>query len=300
METRSYFKGNRKYKDRLFRLLFSEKEHLLELYNALNGSHYSDAEELEVTTLDDVLYMKMKNDVSILLDDHLSLYEHQSTLNPNLQFRGFLYFAELYRQLIGSQNIYSTRQIPLPTPAYIVFYNGTQKMEEEAVLRLSDAFTHKEQEPVMELKARVLNINYGHNKKLMEQSRTLRDYSILVGKVKTLSREMELGQAIDRAIEECIEENVLHDFLVRRRNEVKNSILTEYDEERVLAELSRESYEDGEKAGYVDGQKAGYTDGEKQFARLAQALLEAGRIEDLSRATTDKDYREKMYKEYDM
>lgn len=173
-------------------------------------------------------------------------------------------------------------------------------MEEEAVLRLSDAFTHKEQEPVMELKARVLNINYGHNKKLMEQSRTLRDYSILVGKVKTLSREMELGQAIDRAIEECIEENVLHDFLVRRRNEVKNSILTEYDEERVLAELSRESYEDGEKAGYVDGQKAGYTDGEKQFARLAQALLEAGRIEDLSRATTDKDYREKMYKEYDM
>lgn len=111
-------------------------------------------------------------------------------------------------------------------------------MEEEAVLRLSDAFTHKEQEPVMELKARVLNINYGHNKKLMEQSRTLRDYSILVGKVKTFSREMELGQAIDRAIEECIEENVLHDFLVRRRNEVKNSILTEYDEERVLAELS--------------------------------------------------------------
>ena len=173
-------------------------------------------------------------------------------------------------------------------------------MEEEAVLRLSDAFTHKEQEPVMELKARVLNINYGHNKKLMEQSRTLRDYSILVGKVKTLSREMELGQAIDRAIEECIEENVLHDFLVRRRNEVKNSILTEYDEERVLAELSRESYEDGEKAGYVDGQKVGYTDGEKHFARLAQALLEAGRIEDLSRATTDKDYREKMYKEYDI
>lgn len=173
-------------------------------------------------------------------------------------------------------------------------------MEEEAVLRLSDAFTHKEQEPIMELKARVLNINYGHNKKLMEQSRTLRDYSILVGKVKTFSREMELGQAIDRAIEECIEENVLHDFLVRRRNEVKNSILTEYDEERVLAELSRESYEDGEKAGYVDGQKAGYTDGEKHFARLAQALLEAGRIEDLSRATTDKDYREKMYKEYDM
>ncbi|MGE9883831.1 hypothetical protein [Blautia obeum] len=173
-------------------------------------------------------------------------------------------------------------------------------MEEEAVLRLSDAFTHKEQEPVMELKARVLNINYVHNKKLMEQSRTLRDYSILVGKVKTLSREMELGQAIDRAIEECIEENVLHDFLVRRRNEVKNSILTEYDEERVLAELSRESYEDGEKAGYVDGQKVGYTDGEKHFARLAQALLEAGRIEDLSRATTDKDYREKMYKEYDM
>ena len=173
-------------------------------------------------------------------------------------------------------------------------------MEEEAVLRLSDAFMHKEQEPVMELKARVLNINYGHNRKLMEQSRTLRDYSILVGKVKTHIREMELGQAIDRAIEECIEENGLHDFLVRRRNEVKNSILTEYDEERVLAELSRESYEDGEKAGYADGKKVGYTDGEKRFARLAQTLLDDGRIDDFSRVTTDKEYREKMYREYEI
>lgn len=85
-----------------------------------------------------------------------------------------------------------------------------------------------------------------------------------------------------------------------RRNEVKNSILTEYDEERALAELSRESYEGGEKAGYADGKKVGYADGEKYFARLAQLLLDAGRIEDIPRATADKEYREKMYKEYDM
>ena len=252
--------GNRTYKDRLFRLLFSDKQTLLELYNALNQTHYTDPEDLELTTLDDVLYMKMKNDVSMLISSHLCLYEHQSTFNPNMPLRGLLYFAELYRQIAGSKHLYSTRLIPLPTPVYFVFYNGNQDIGEEKVLRLSDAFQHGNEQSKMELEAHMININYGHNKELMEQCRTLRDYSILVNKIKSYGKVMELTQSIGQAIEECIAEGVLRDFLMKRRSEVVNSLLTEYDEERVLADLSREFYEDGESAGIQKGENKKLTE----------------------------------------
>ena len=253
MYTNMQLSGKRTYKDRLFRLLFSDKQTLLELYNALNQTHYTDPEDLELTTLDDVLYMKMKNDVSMLISSHLCLYEHQSTLNPNMPLRGLLYFAELYRQIAGSKHLYSTRLISLPTPVYFVFYNGNQEIGEEKVLRLSDAFQHGNEHSKMELEAHMININYGHNRELMEQCRTLRDYSILVSKIKFYGQTMDLTGAIRQAIEECIAEGVLRDFLMKRRSEVVNSLLTEYDEERVLADLSREFYEDGESAGIQKG-----------------------------------------------
>ena len=253
--------GNRTYKDRLFRLLFSDKQTLLELYNALNQTHYTNPEDLELTTLDDVLYMKMKNDVSMLISSHLCLYEHQSTFNPNMPLRGLLYFAELYRQIAGSKHLYSTRLIPLPTPVYFVFYNGNQDIGEEKVLRLSDAFQHGNEQSKMELEAHMININYGHNKELMEQCRTLRDYSILVSKIKSYGQTMDLAGAIGQAIEECIAEGVLRDFLMKRRSEVVNSLLTEYDEKRVLADLSREFYEDGESAGIQKGIQKGLQEG---------------------------------------
>lgn len=267
--------GNRTYKDRLFRLLFSDKQTLLELYNALNQTHYTDPEDLELTTLDDVLYMKMKNDVSMLISSHLCLYEHQSTFNPNMPLRGLLYFAELYRQIAGSKHLYSTRLIPLPTPVYFVFYNGNQDIGEEKVLRLSDAFQHGNEQSKMELEAHMININYGHNKELMEQCRTLRDYSILVSKIKSYDQTMDLAGAIGQAIEECIAEGVLLDFLMKRRSEVVNSLLTEYDEERVLADLSREFYEDGESAGIQKGLLKGIPQGEnKKLTEQIQKKLQ--------------------------
>ena len=162
MQTQNMFKGNRKYKDRLFRLLFSNKQYLLQLYNALTHSNYENPDDLQITTLDDVLYMK--NDVSVLLDDYLNLYEHQSTINPNLPLRGLFYFAELYRQVISNCNIYSTRLIPLPTPLYFVFYNGNTDIGESMTLKLSDAFIHGNEQSGMELNVTVLNINYGKTK----------------------------------------------------------------------------------------------------------------------------------------
>lgn len=114
-------KINRKYKDRLFRFVFRDKKDLLELYNAINGTDYHDAEELEVNTLEDVLYLGMKNDMSFLLDTSMSLYEHQSTWNENMPLRGLLYFAELYQRYLeengyrltgtGNQCLHGTRNI---------------------------------------------------------------------------------------------------------------------------------------------------------------------------------------------
>lgn len=242
-------------------MLFSDKEKLLELYNALNNSNYTDPDDLEITTLDDVLYMNMKNDVSILLDDYLSLYEHQSTLSENIPFRGFLYFSEMLRPLIGDKRIYSRRMIELPTPVYIVFYNGDETMGEREEKRLSTAFKHGN-----------------------EQSK------------------MELAEAITQAIEECIRENVLRDFLMRRKKEVINSILTQYDEEEVMKMISKESYEDGVEYGMQVGEERGMKIGEElgetRFKILAQKLTEADRLEDLKRALSDARFCDEMYREF--
>ena len=66
------------FKDSLFRMVFQEKRELLSLYNAINGSRYEDPELLEITTIQDVLYMGLKNDCSFLIDEYLNLYETQS------------------------------------------------------------------------------------------------------------------------------------------------------------------------------------------------------------------------------
>lgn len=116
---------NRKYKDRLFRFLFRDKRDLLELYNALNGTDYKDPDELEIVTMEDVIFLKMKNDLSFIIAGRLNLYEHQSTVNPNMPLRGLLYLAQQYEGLVsaGEKSMYGKRRIELPTPEYVVFYN---------------------------------------------------------------------------------------------------------------------------------------------------------------------------------
>lgn len=251
MKTYENLKANRKFKDNLFRMLFSDKNRLLELYNGLNSTDYQNPDELEITTWEDVIYLGMKNDVSMMINGYLNLYEHQSTWNVNMPFRRFFYFADLYRHLTKDKNLYSSKQIQLPTPVYVVFYNGVRKMEEQEEMRLSDAFVHGNLQSAMELKVQMININYGHNQELMEKCRTLAEYSYFVGKVRDYQQKMELKGAILFAISECIETGVLAGFLKERSDDVMNALLTEYDEERVLKDLREESFEDG----VIEGEK---------------------------------------------
>ena len=256
----------RTYKDRVFRILFNDKERLLELYNALNGTNYENAEELTVNTLENAIYINMKNDVSFIIDHNMCLYEHQSTFSPNMPLRGLLYFADLYKKQLRGKDLSTRSLVKIPTPYYVVFYNGLEKKDEEFVQRLSDSFENGG-EGCIELKVRAVNINFGHNRKLLEKCKTLYGYAYFVAEVRKNLESMELQLAVELAVEECIRKDILKEFLQAQRDEVIAMSIYEYNEEYVRQSF----FEDGERAGYgkgkADGEKAGYgkgkADGEK-------------------------------------
>lgn len=240
---------NRMYKDRLFRLVFHKKSDLLDLYNAVNQSDYKDSEALEITTLGDVVYMGMKNDISFLIDDILNLYEHQSTYNPNMPARGLLYLADLYQKHIESRklNLYSSRLVRLPFPQFLVFYNGQQEEPDRLKLKLSDAFEQPEgMDPCLEFKAVMVNINLGHNRELMERCKRLKEYAQFIAAVRSgISEGFPLDVAVDAAVEICIRQGILEDILSAHRAEVHDMVLTEYDEQSHMASEREEWREEG-------------------------------------------------------
>ena len=245
---------NRSYKDRLFKIIFEDKKELLSLYNALTGKNYQNPDELEINTIDDVIYMHLKNDMSFILDDWQNLFEQQSTFNPNQPLRGFFYFADLYKVKYFGKKIYSTRLLKIPTPQYIVFYNGTTSMPDRKELRLSDAFQQPTTQPDIEVVAHMLNINYGHNKELMERCQKLKEYAQFIDIIRHYLKENEHWsneQAISKAIDDCIKNNILRDILQKERLRVMASILSEFDEVGYKEMIQDEAIEDGEIRGSI-------------------------------------------------
>jgi len=243
-------KVRRKYKDQLFQRVFSDKKDLLDLYNAVNNTSYTDPDELEITTLEDVIYLSMKNDLSFIISSTLNLYEHQSTFNPNIPLRGLFYFARLYEAYVKKQemDLYGRMLMKLPAPQFIVFYNGKEDMPDEMILKLSDAFVPsvEETDVVLECKARMLNINYGHNQQILNTCQRLHDYAYFVEEVnKNLDEKETLEVAINKAMDTCIEKGVLVDILEKCRSEVFHMILTEYDEKKHLRNIREEGREEG-------------------------------------------------------
>ena len=194
---------NDEHKDRVFKFLFGNPEHkdwTLALYNAVNGSNYGNPDDIEFNTIDDAVYLGMKNDVSFIILDELSLWEHQSSFNPNMPMRFFLYAAKLYEKYIANTDYYpySSSLQKVPSPRCICFYNGTDKQPERKILKLSEAFGD---EADIEVRVTMLNINYGNNKKLMETSRQLKEYAWLVDAIRQNNKVLKnLEAAIDKAI----------------------------------------------------------------------------------------------------
>ena len=243
----------RDYKARLFEMIFREKEELLGLYNAVNGTQYSDPEKLEINTLENAIYLSMHNDISFIIDSRLSLYEHQSTYSPNLPLRYLFYVSDLYSKMTKDSNLYGSRRIVIPSPRFLIFYNGKEERPEREVLELAETFEIQEEEPWLNLKAVLLNINPGYNNDIVNACKTLSDYVIYTSRVREYAEQMKIEDAVERAITECIAEGILADFLTKYRAEVKKMSIYEYDEERQRIWDREEGKEEGEKLGLTKG-----------------------------------------------
>ena len=217
--------GNREHKDTLFRKIFGAEEHkhyLLSLYNAINHSEYTNVDDLQLVTLEDVLFVSMKNDVAFLFDCEMNLYEHQSTVNLNMPIRGFMYMAKLWQNWItkNKKNIYKKKLVKLPTPHYTVFYNGTEKTADRYELHLSDAFEKTQTNAKYEWTAEVYNINVGKNKELMEQCKALREYADFVQMVQIYYKETkDQTEAIKKALQQAIDKNYLEGYFENNLSE---------------------------------------------------------------------------------
>lgn len=252
---------NRNYKDTVFRMLFSDRKNLLSLYNAVNSRDYTNPDDLEIVTLENAIYMGMKNDLAFIIDTNLYLYEHQSTYNPNMPLRDLFYISSEYQKMLDQKSLYSSSLQKIPAPNFIELYNGTDTLSDFSEHRLSSAFENLSGEPKLELIVTVLNINEGHNALLMEHCQTLKEYSQYVAKVRKYAAGMPLDQAVEYAVDECIKENILADFLRKNRAEVISMSIFEYDKEEEEKKLRKAEYEAGVEAGVSLGVEKGVKKG---------------------------------------
>ena len=282
------FRPKRQTKDILFRLVFgNDRQALLQLYNALHGTAYTDPHELQIVTLDNAIYISRKNDLAFLLAGSINMYEHQSTLNPNMPVRFLIYLAQEYQLLVEStdKSLYGSELIPLPTPQCVVFYNGTADTPDEYELRLSSAFSNQDVEPAVEVVVNVININYGHNEHLMQGCGLLSQYAQFVAATREYANKYDnREEAMNAAIEYCIEHGILEDILRKHRSQVLGSLLEEFDEKKYARTLRAEGYESGREEGYEAGRTDGFTEGE-------QCGLELGIERGIAKGAEQERYR---------
>ena len=329
------------YKDRLFRYIFGNekfKKWTLSLYNAVNRTNYTDPDALVFNTIGDVIYMRMKNDVSFIISFRMNIWEHQSSFNPNMPMRIFIYAGRLYEKYIATSDYYqySSRLQPVPLPVCICFYNGTADQPEKQVLRLSDAYalsassvspaspsspsspaspaspasSASQASPAspasptsqadfvtnvdgagdtaggagagaddaggaagagetecgdIEVRVTMLNINKGKNKAIMDACEPLKEYAWFVDAVRVNQKSMELDPAVDTALDAMPDEFVIRSFLIENRAEVKNMILTEYNENKILAQERQEGRQEGIQEGQMNA-----------FTAVAERLIDNG------------------------
>lgn len=265
--------GNREYKSDVFSMLMEEPQNALDLYNAVNGSAYTDASLVEICTLDRGISLTVHNDAAFVLDMNLSIYEHQSTVCPNMPVRSLIYFVMTLQDIIKDRNLYGRNQVMIPTPRFAVFYNGDEEQPEQYDLKLSDAYKHPMENPELELNCKVYNINYGKNQKLLEKCTFLREYMIFVDCVRSNIKEYgydNLEHCIELAIDYCIENDILREFLIHKRTEVLKVMKLDYSFDRQLMLEREDSRAEGHAKGRAEGRAEGRN--EKLIIQICKKL----------------------------
>lgn len=275
----------REFKDRLFKAIFGRdteesKRWRLDLYNALNGTEYTDPDELELNTIENVIYITMHNDISFLVDSQMNLYEQQSTGNPNMPLRGLMYFSQLYQIHLTKTNrsLLSSKLVKIPTPNFVIFYNGTESEGIRWKMRLSDAFIKENKSGDFEWTADVINMNPKCKTPLQKNCKALYDYIMYVYRINENRKAgMDKDDAVEEALGWAIRENLLDGFFKRQKAEVLGMSLTEFDEE----EFKRVCYEDGIAEGLSLGES-------KKAVETAENLLEMNILsfEQIAQATS--------------
>jgi len=272
------------YKDSIFRHLFRDKKNALALYNAFNGSKYEDVDDLVIYTLEADVFVGYKNDCAYLIYDELMLVEAQSTVCPNMPYRGLQYIAAELRKYekTNKLNPYSSKQLHLPTPTIIVLCNSRDMKEDVETLYLTDAFSFPEKSSV-EVTCQVYNISKGHNEEILKACTVLGEYSEFLDTVRQhTDGGTDRNTAINDAIDECISKGVLREFLSMNKSEVTAMWLYEFDAEEQMELERRDAREEG-------GQ---------ENAAMAAWLLEHNRIDDIKRAAVDAAYRKRLLEEF--
>ena len=272
----------RDYKDRLFKAIYGRdseesKRWRLELYNALNGTDYKDPDALELNTIENFLFITMKNDVSFLIDSQMNLYEQQSTFNPNMPLRGLFYFSLMYMAHLNANDIdlYGTALVKIPTPKFLVLYNGEKNMPDVTKFRLSDAFIKPDKDGAgdFEWTATMLNINKGSNEALHKKCESLYHYSSYVAKIReNLAAGMSLLGAVTQAVDFAIDNNYLDGFFKREKGKIIMFSMSEFDQEAYDRHRRREGYEEGAQQKAVEDAKKLLADG-KYTAEEISGLL---------------------------
>ena len=334
---------NQEHKSRLFSYIFGREEtkkRTLSLYNSLSGTNYTNPDDITITTIEDVIYMGMKNDLSYIVTDKVSLYgtlninEHQSTENPNMPIREFMYTARLYDKYLkmNRKNPYSSAVIPLPIPKLVVLYNGLADVPDETLMRLSDAFktqirenlisakenvdTVSEEElekevdailkkasPDIEVTVRMININYGRSKNILSACRSLNEYAWLVAQIRSnMNAGMEIDKAADKALDDMPDDYELKEQLMAHRAEVVGMWINEYNEEETMQMFKEEGIKIGEqrgrREGRQEGRREGRQEGENLLAALINKLISLGRNDEVSKVANDPAYRDSLYVQF--
>ena len=257
---------NRQYKDSLFTDYFNDKERIIEAYNAIAGTDFPPTANVEFKTLENILYRSQINDIAFTIEGKfIVLIEYQSTVNANMPIRLLMYINEIFKSIVPQKPLYGSKALQIPTPEFVVFYNGKREHPDKKILKLSDSYMVPTAAPSLELVVPVYNINKGHNTELLEQCKALSDYTMFVSLVNDRVENGDaLEDAIDKAIHYCLENSIMHMYLERGSAEVKRMLITEWNDDEYREVMREEGREEGLEQGREEGLEEGREEGLEQ------------------------------------